>query len=87
MAINGMCTITTTESSKAYLEKKIDWILDLMDKEHKHCDTHSQRNMYQAVIRHELELIRDELRYAILPGEKQDSQGLKLPVQYDGIPF
>lgn len=62
--MNFQVTITTDESSKRYLAEKLDWILDLMDKEHHHCSTHSQRNMYQAVIRHELELMRDEVRYA-----------------------
>lgn len=54
--------ITSTESSARYLKEKLDWILDLMDKEHKHCHTHSQRNAYQAVIRHELEIMRDEVQ-------------------------
>jgi hypothetical protein len=70
--------ITETKSSREYLARKIEWVLDLLDKEHHHCDTHSQRNMYQAVIRHEMEIIRDELRYANEPGGASQS---------DQIPF
>jgi len=72
MPLNHVCTITTDESSKEYLSRKMDWILDLMDKEHQHCDTHSQRNAYQAVIRHELEIIQHEIRYAVIPGERKN---------------
>lgn len=61
--------ITTDDSSKRYLLEKLEWLLDLMDKEHHNCSTHAQRNMYQAVIRHELEIMRDQLRYARLPHE------------------
>lgn len=60
--------ITAAGSSAEFHKRKIDWILDLMDKEHHHAHTHSQRNAYQAVIRHELEIMRDELNYADLPG-------------------
>lgn len=67
--MNGAVTITTHQSSAEYLLRKIDWLLDMMDKEHHNCSTHAQRNMYQAVIRHELEIIRDELRRNNLPGE------------------
>jgi len=59
--VNYLTAITTDESSRKYLQGKIDWMLDLMDKEHQHCHTHSQRNAHQAVIRHELEILRDEL--------------------------
>lgn len=71
MSLNYSTQITTTESSRKYLQDKIEWLLDLMDKEHHHCDTHSQRNMYQAVIRHELEIIRDELRMSRVEGESE----------------
>ncbi len=66
--MNGLgVIITTTDDSANYLGGKLDWILDMMDKEHHNCMTHSQRNAYQAVIRHELEIIRDELRYHRTP--------------------
>lgn len=65
--MNYLTAITTDQSSREYMQRKIDWILDLMDKEHRHANTHSQRNMYQAVIRHELEIMRDELRYSYTP--------------------
>jgi hypothetical protein len=60
---NYLTAITTDESSREYLRGKIEYLLDLMDKEHKHASTHSQRNAYQAVIRIELEIMRDELRH------------------------
>lgn len=62
--MNYAVQITTDESSKEYLANKVIWLLDLMDKEHRHASTHSQRNAYQAVIRIELEIMRDELRHA-----------------------
>lgn len=73
--MNGLnITITATPESQVYLRDKINWILDLMDKEHKNCSTHSQRNAYQAVIRHELEIMRDQLQYARNPdGTNQSS--------------
>jgi len=71
-------SITSTAQSAVYLRDKITWLLDLMGKEHHHCHTHSQRNAYQAVIRHELEIIRDELTYHKDPDGTQQS---------DGIPF
>jgi len=76
--MNYSTRITETASSRKYLADKVEWILDLLDKEHHHCTTHSQRNMYQAVIRHEMEIIRDELRYADEPGGSN---------QADQIPF
>ncbi len=76
--MNYQVAITDTKHSRDYLAAKVDWVLDLLDKEHRHCSTHSQRNMYQAVIRHELEIMRDELRYASEPGGKS---------QFDQIPF
>jgi len=66
--MNYSTRITETASSRKYLADKVAWILNLLDKEHHHCTTHSQRKMYQAVIRHEMEIIRDELRYAVEPG-------------------
>jgi hypothetical protein len=65
--------ITTDESSRQFLKQRIEFILDLMDKEHHHCSTHAQRNAYQAVIRHELELIQDNLTYARTTPIKSDS--------------
>lgn len=79
--MNGVgITITTWESSADYLKKKIEWILDMMEKEHLHCHTHSQRNAYQAVIRHELEIMRDEIARHELPGDRPLSA-------VDTIPF
>lgn len=52
------------ESSKNHLKERIECLLDLMDKEHKHAATHSQRNAYQAVIRIELELLVSDLQRA-----------------------
>jgi hypothetical protein len=69
MAENGSVTITTTESSKEYLKKKLEWILDLMDKEHQNANTHAQRNNYQAVIRHELEILRDQVVHSIFEND------------------
>lgn len=74
--MNYQVSITTTESSQKYLADKIEWILDLLDKEHHHANTHSQRNMYQAVIRHELEIIRDELKYSNIIGRNGNSSEL-----------
>lgn len=86
--MNYEVRITTDESSRRYLKDKLDWLLDLMDKEHHHCSTHSQRNMYQAVIRHELEIMRDELRYAdIAHPEPQRAEGDQPQPAGDQIPF
>jgi len=76
MGFNGMFSIVTEESSREYLSKKLDWILDLMDKEHHNASTHSQRNAYQAVIRHELEIMRDELRYSRSSDGKEDPNAI-----------
>jgi len=65
--MNYLTAITTEASSREYLQRKVDWLLDLLDKEHRHATTHSQRNMYQAVIRHELEILRDELSHSYSP--------------------
>ena len=67
--MNYQVSIQSDKYSRDHLMKQIDYIIDLMDKEHHHCSTHSQRNAYQAVIRHELEIIRDELLYARVPGD------------------
>lgn len=85
--MNYQVRITTDESSRRYLKAKLDWMLDLMDKEHHHCQTHSQRNMYQAVIRHELELMRDELLYADIarPAPQRDDGNDQQPA--DDLPI
>lgn len=63
--MNGFnVSIQSDRYSRDHLLQKIKWLLDLMDKEHHNCSTHSQRNAYQAVIRHELEIIADELAMA-----------------------
>lgn len=86
--MNYVTAITTDESSRRYLKEKVTWLLDLMDKEHKHASTHSQRNAYQAVIRIELEIMRDELghRYSVENGIQRDadSSGNGVP---DDIPI
>lgn len=69
--MNGFVAITSTYHSAEHLRRRIEWILDLMDKEHKNCTTHSQRNAYQAVIRHELEIIADMLS-AVRTGSPDD---------------
>jgi len=61
---NYEMNLLIAESSKNHLEERIRWLLDLMDKEHKHAATHSQRNAYQAVIRIELELLVSDLQRA-----------------------
>lgn len=61
--MNYMTALTTDESTRRYLKEKVTWLLDLMDKEHRHATTHSQRNAYQAVIRIELQIMRDELEH------------------------
>lgn len=63
---NYRVQITTDYSSREYLGKKVEYLLDLMEKEHHNASTHSQRNAYQAVIRIELEIMRDELRNAVM---------------------
>lgn len=78
--MNYVVQITTDESSKEYLRNKLIWLLDLMEKEHHHASTHSQRNAYQAVIRVELEIMRDELQRANL-GQGWVSQSV------DDIPY
>lgn len=52
------------ESSKRHLQQRVAFVLDMMEKEHHHCSTHSERNAFQAVIRIELQLIAKELSYA-----------------------
>lgn len=79
--MNYKVAITTDESSRRYLSEKLDWLLDFMDKERQHATTHAQRNSYQAVIRIELEIMRDELRYAYT------SEGGIRKVESDDIPF
>lgn len=49
------------EESRKNIARRLAWLLDLLDKEHHHCATHSQRNMYQAVIRHEVEVLINDL--------------------------
>lgn len=74
--VNGYgISIQSDRYSRDHLLTKIKWVLDLMDKEHHNCSTHSQRNAYQAVIRHELEIIADELAVARVSDveEKRDS--------------
>jgi len=84
---NYVIAITTDESSRKYLSDKLEWLLDLMDKEHKHASTHSQRNAYQAVIRIELEIMRDELRHTYSPGKGIIAvNGDPNPVQTDPDP-
>lgn len=61
--MNYFTAITMEQSSREYFAKKLNWLLDLMDKEHKHASTHSQRNAYQAVIRIELQIMKDELEH------------------------
>jgi hypothetical protein len=69
--MNGHVTITSTYHSAEHLRQRITWILDLLDKEHHNCSTHSQRNAYQAVIRHELEVISDMLQ-SVRTGNQND---------------
>lgn len=52
------------DESRIVLLRKIEGLLELMELEYKHANTHSQRNAYQAVIRHEIEWIADLVRYA-----------------------
>jgi len=44
------------------LRVRLDKILELMNLERMHAHTHSQRNAYQAVIRHEIEVLKSEVR-------------------------
>jgi hypothetical protein len=57
--------LSISEYSVEELKRRIDWILDMQDKEHRNCHTHSQRNAYQAVIRHELEVLRSDIERAV----------------------
>lgn len=68
------------ESSKRNLSERIEYLLDLMDKEHVHASTHSERNAYQAVIRIELQLIRNDLQRA-------STRVAEAAVAVDQIPF
>lgn len=77
--MNFTTAITTDESSRKYLSDKVEWLLDLMDKEHKHASTHSQRNAYQAVIRIELEIMREELRHTYTAGIGIETVGAQIP--------
>lgn len=56
--------LAMVESSRRHLSERVDFILDLMEKEHHEASTHSERNAFQAVIRIELQLMRQELLYA-----------------------
>ncbi len=75
---NGQSLSMTSESAQS-LTRRIDTILELMEMEHRHAETHSQRNHYQAVIRHELEIMQSAIRYS----------GAAMPValQTEDVPF
>jgi hypothetical protein len=67
----------TDEASRKNIARRLAWLLDLLDKEHHHCNTHSQRNMYQAVIRHEVEVLISDL--ARTPYEDLNDQVSDIP--------
>lgn len=59
---NGAIAYSTdTYQARKGIQDRIDYVLDLMDKERNHADTHSARNHYQAVIRLELQALKDDL--------------------------
>lgn len=62
--------VLTDGSSRQDILNRIDWLLDLLDKEHKHANTHAQRNNYQAVIRHELEVLKNDISRSPRTGEE-----------------
>lgn len=71
--MSAQTPIVKSRAWREYLARKMDWLLEQMDKEHRNCSTHSQRNAYQAIIRHEMELIRYELLYTNDPGESDQA--------------
>ena len=86
--MNYITALTTDESTRRYLQEKVAWLLDLMDKEHRHAATHSQRNAYQAVIRIELQIMKDELQHRYSPenGIQRDGNDDQQPA-VDEIPY
>jgi len=50
--------------SRQDISQTVVEILRLMELEHAHAHTHAQRNAYQAVVRHELEVLHDRVLYA-----------------------
>lgn len=53
--------ITVNPVASYELRDRLSKILDLIDLERRHAHTHSQRNAYQAVIRHEVEVLQSDI--------------------------
>jgi len=75
--MNSDVRVTTDEQSIRRIRERLDYILDLMDKEHHVASTHSERNAFQAVIRILLQQMRLEI--GVVYTKTNDRE--------DGIPF
>lgn len=53
--------ISMSPVSAYEMRERLNKILELIQLEHHHAETHSQRNAYQAVIRHEIEVLQSEI--------------------------
>lgn len=80
---NGPISYSTSPAfARDEIVSRLEYVHDLLDKEHRHAGTHAARNNYQAVIRLELEALINDLNRAPYEAESTRDSGFDMPIPW-----